>query len=129
MADILEWKSSHDIRYVEPITPLLIAEILDCTVQNLEKRGWSRGRLYADDGSMCVLGAIRQAVGGDSAIASDQWTQLALQRTVQAVTESVPSVAAWGALSFWNDSECADQAHAVATLLTVAAVMRAKEGQ
>lgn len=104
MADILDWKSSHEIRYVEPITPLVVADVLERAAEAVLRVGWTRISLISETGEVCALGAIVVALGGVPTMYDDSWafaTRLQVEKTLIA---RVPAIAKYGSVPYWNDT-------------------------
>lgn len=124
MADILDWKDSHDIRYVEPITPLVVADVLDRAAEIVLKRGWTRGQLTSDDGEVCATGAIVMAFGGVKAMFDDQWRWKTRVRTEEILRKRVPAIAKYDSVPYWNDTDLPGAEGVAETFRTLASLLR-----
>lgn len=124
MAGILDWKSSHDIRYVEPITPHVVADVLERAASIILERGWTHGTLGLAGGPMCARGAIYEALGGVPAVFQDQWAAAVHDRADEILRSKVPAIAMYGSIAYWNDTACPGAIGVAETFRTLAAVLR-----
>lgn len=122
--EILDWKSSHDIRYVEPITPLVVADVLDKAAAIVLERGWTHGRLGSVDGPMCARGAIYEALGGVQVVFTDQWAASVHDRTEETLRSQVPAIALHGSVAYWNDTDLPGADGVAETFQALAAQLR-----
>lgn len=128
VADILEWKSTHPLRYVEPITPTVIADVLDLAAETLDKRGWCRGFLGCWGGPLCARGAIFDALGGIGVVESDSWAKTVWQKTEESLLITSEEVGEWGSVPYWNDSADLSKEKVAGLFRDLARQMRKKEG-
>lgn len=127
MSDILEWKDSHPIRYVEPITPLVVADVLERAAFLVQKRGWCTRALIDPEGRVCASGAILEAIGGLTAIRDDPWLMLTRDRTIEMVVQRVGDVRDYRSLPYWNDTEKPGAEGVARVFLELAATLRREE--
>lgn len=124
MADILDWKSSHEIRYVEPITPLVVADVLERAAGTVLRAGWTRCSLMSGTGEVCASGAIMVALGGISAMRDDQWAHQTRVRVEETLNARVPAIAKHGSVAYWNDTDNPGAAGVAETFRALAAQLR-----
>jgi hypothetical protein len=123
MADILEWKDSHPLRYVEEITESVVADVLSLSAKILANRGWTRQTLGLFGGPVCARGAIWEAVGGFRAVQEDGWANLAAKKAEEAL-RLVPEIAAYGSLPYWNDSAELSQGRVIGVFTDLVLLLR-----
>lgn len=124
MADILDWEDSHDIRYVEPITPLVVADVLDRAAGIVIERGWTHGTLGPVGGPRCAQGALFEALGGVPLVLGDGWLTSVLDRAEETLRSKVPAIAKYNSIPYWNDTDLPGAGGVAETFRTLASLLR-----